>query len=310
MVPGSRIPTAAELSKPGALQTYLEASLKRDGRCVLPRGDIRLSETLEIPKSCGGGIYGAGAAHTTHDDRSGWNSVFNGTRLIYEGDDAAIRWRPTKHFTLCDVSIEAPEAMGIHYVYERGWGASANSVEGCALHRCVVGFAAGEAESDHNAAEVTFDGVRFDRCAIGLLVRHHQGVNYHLLGCDFNFCDTAVRCLNGGLVSIRDCYGYATKTYLRIDRAGMNVSPYIIDGLACDRRSKDGHPMPVIVDCRRVRHNCYVSARNIKVTADWGEEGKPLFQLPAEIHNARCVIETSGVCTAAGAAKEPIAMRV
>lgn len=265
----SAAPTAAALSEPGAIAAYVTESLKATGRCVLPAGVIKTDVPIVLKRLHGGVIEGAGPAYAPCDSKSGWRShpeTIQATTMIVMTDPTqpALIMEAAINVELRNFGVETT-GVGIAYKQVPGWGNANTYLHRIALHGCEIGFKAGHKSTDHNAADVTFNGCLFYNCKTGLEVNHFQGVNYLFDGmCFFGHVERAVVFNDGGFSHLENCTGFDVGTWLTINGGGPNLMPCRITHLYSDR-TKDDTP-PVIVDATGATNQARVLVDGVKVT--------------------------------------------
>lgn len=213
VVGSSTVPTAEQLSAPGAFQAYLDRQFEvadRVGPIWLPSGDIRFAEPIRIVRRAGVTLAGVGAVPVRVGESSGWNKasaprVRLGTRLVYAGpgDRPAIELAGTSHVCMRDLSIE-PLAGGVGVlVHPAGkWGSVRNHMTNVVFLGGSVGVECGITKNDLTASDINFLGCDFRQCQTGFKVNHYQGLEYQLYGCDFKGCDTAIWLRRGGGITV------------------------------------------------------------------------------------------------------------
>lgn len=283
------VPTAEELSAPGALQDYVNESLTKDGRCVLPPGVIKTDRPIELLQIHGGVIEGSGPAYVGADSKSGWRtgqSTLQASTLIVATDPTrpAIVMRATITPELRNFGIETA-GVGVAYQHRTGWGNAFARLHRVSFHGCEIGFKAGDERGDHNAADVTLDGCLWFDCQTGLEVNHQQGVNYLFDGlCYFQHVARAVVFNEGGFSHLDNCAGFGVGTWLTIKGGGPNLMPCRITHLYSDRTKNT--PPPVIVDASQASEQVRVVVDGVKVTRHGVNDrqrwpGHVYYRLPA-----------------------------
>ncbi len=263
------VPTAEALSEPRALAAYVTESLTTTGRCVLPVGVIKTDTPVVLKRLHGGVIEGAGPAYAPAESRNGWRShpeTIQASTLIVATDPTqpAIVLEAAINTELRNFSVETT-GVGVAYKQVPGWGNANAYLHRVAFHGCGIAFKAGEKSTDHNAADVTFNGCQFYRCGTGLEVNHLQGVNYLFDGmCFFGHVDRAVVFNEGGFSHLENCTGFDVGTWLTLSGGGSNLMPCRITHLYSDRKKED--TPPVIVDASRATNQTRVLVDGVKVT--------------------------------------------
>jgi hypothetical protein len=236
---------------------------------MLPVGVIQTDRPIELRRLHGGVIEGAGPPYASGDSASGWRAhpdTIQASTLIVATDPSrpAIIMAATINTELRNFGVETT-GVGIAYQQVTGWGNAYAYLHRIAFHDCQIAFKAGDEPTDHNAADVTFDGCLFFRCKTGLEVNHLQGVNYLLEGqCFFGGVDRAVVFNEGGFSHLQNCTGFDVGTWLTFNGGGPNLMPCRITHLYSDR-TKDDTP-PVIVDATGATNQVRVIVDGVKVT--------------------------------------------
>lgn len=257
----SMIPTATELSQPGALQTYIEESLEATGICQLPPGIITIpdNEKITLNRFHSGIIRGTGQAYAPTTSGSQWITPTNGiaayTIIRKTGGSSEVFYLyGVNNVTLEHFSVENPGRYCFKYTTEYVGGYTANYLK---LNQvggldCSVFFHAYAQDANNNAADVRFNACMFNQCDVVLKVDHDQGVNYLFDGqCFFLSIEIAVLMKGGGRVHLDNCSGHTVKTWVRHDGGGSNLLPTIrITNLFSDRPTPPSTP-PVIIDFSR-----------------------------------------------------------
>ncbi len=235
----SRVPSAEELSQPGALQAYVDTKASKGETVILPPGVIK--GNLNLTYYHGVTIKGAGPSHISLTNKNGWRThpqVKQSYTIIKPEDEskAVIRFKPCMELKLQDFSIDT-RGIAIDFPEHRGWGGAHIHLDRVNMHYAKIGFRAGKEKGDHNAADVSFTNCTFDHCDIGLQVNHNQGVNYVFTGLNYFYdCPLAVHLKNGGAVVASSLHGYGVKTWCRMEGGGSNLNPqFYCDFIYSDR---------------------------------------------------------------------------
>lgn len=284
-------PTAKELSEPGALQWYIEASLKDEGRCVLPVGVIRISEPIKLRWVQGGTIEGAGPTYAPSDSKSDWRTnpaviQANTTIVTSDPNKPVLDLSAVIGLEVAKLSIET-SGVGVLYRDSPGGGSMFNTLRKVSFHGCTIGFKAGEKLTDPNSADVTFDGCTWRSCKTCCEVNNNQGVNYLFHGlCWAIECDRFAVLNAGGLANLQGVCGMNVGTWLTIVAGGGNNQPSRIEQLYSDRTAS--FPPPVLVDASKATAHYRVLVDGVKVTYHGASDAKqwPDFVAFREMPNA------------------------
>ena len=285
-------PTAEDLSKPGALQEWIDTSLQATGRVQLPEGVIK-TDPIVIRRLHGGKIEGVGPTYAPPGVGSGW-----ATDRATQAVTTIIANDPSKPLvTLEDVintTLEGfglkTDGVGILYVNGPGFGSSYLRLTRVAFWGGTVGFQAGEKQSDKNCADVLFDQCLWSQCKTGFLCVNTQGMNYHFVNqCWWLHTPRAVVFDDGGNSILRDCCGYGVGTWLTVNSGGGNLSPIRISNLFSDRNGDI--PPAVIVDCSEAIRPTRVVVDGVRVTRVAGDAekwtGRGYYYLPKRFPESR-----------------------
>jgi hypothetical protein len=240
-------PTAEELSKPGALQAFIDAS---NGYPIqLPPGVIR-TKPLKL-NSHGGVIRGCGLPCHPHDSATGWRSATipqGVTYLVPDGDstEPLITLEKCEGLRLQDFGVQTT-GVGVHLVAQRGWGNFHTLLDRVAFHGCSIGFNAGQTATDPNGADVEFRTCLWKGNKTCVRVNHSQGVNFDFVGQSrAEYCGTFLHLAGGGVSRIEGLTAFGLGTVLKVDSGGGNLSPLWVGRLYLDREPTQ--PPTAIVD--------------------------------------------------------------
>lgn len=312
----SALPTAEELSEPGALQAYLdEAFAKKPGDIRLPSGVIRYSETLSIKRRNGGVIRGAGAVYASDDPEApqiGWRDpkVRRGTLLHYSGpaDEPAVLVRDSLQLVLSDFAIQADGATGMRFEVSRGWGNNHHTLERIGFIASECGVECGLNGLPFNCADISFQGCVFNRCRTGLRTHAPQNVAYWFTnGCYWLSCDRPIDLVKGGNVCVRDAGTNGPMTaFLTIRQGGVNAAVSKIDFLRIDRTGGTPEDRFRVVDASQARGGVRVVVDALQITNLQGDDwsGWQLFSVAEDDHPAH-QIDVRTVVAPKGADRAP-----
>lgn len=270
-------PTAADLSKPGALQAYVDSKHNAGEVCQLPPGKITGNVWIDsdsvILRGCG----------CPYSDRK------TGTVLIPADDTKpVITIREALNVQLNSFGIQnAPIAVSLE-------GGPNNmtfhaTLRDVAISDAKIGVRVSEPpdtrKGQNAAADVVISHCPFTRCETGIETNHTQTLNVHVIGQSYFYrCGTAVVVNNGGRILIADSCCNGLGTWLRIHKAGGNLVPHVLRNLYSDRSG--GLLMPVIVDARgckdrlRVLVDVYSCPHIESIDGPWGKVSHRHFYLP------------------------------
>ena len=239
--------TAEELSKPGALQAYINNGM-RTGEVKLPMGTITFNKTIWIPRTNGGTISGYGAPYHP-DPQHGWNrkDIFRGTRLKYTGpiEEPAIIWRSSHGQTLEKFGVETEGDIGILYPHTPGWGGADCDVKQVSFYAPNgVGFQAGEKKGDFNCADINFYSCQFGWCERGFVSKNTQALVFFFHSLRAIRCETVIDQEHGGSVSVFGAGLYDVDTFYRCGQGGVNTQPCVFVNIRCDRNANRLNPIP------------------------------------------------------------------
>ena len=292
----SGVPTAEDLSEPGALQAYLDdAFATTPGEIRLPSGVIRYTETLRIQRRNGGVIRGAGAVYASDDPEApqhGWRDpkVRRGTLLHYAGpaDEPAVRVRDSLQLVLADFAIQADGATGIRFEVTRGWGNNHHTLERVGFIASECGVECGREGLPYNCADISFQGCLFHRCPTGFRSHAPQNVDFWFTdGCYWLTCDRPIDLVKGGNVSVRDAGTNGPMTaFLTIRQGGVNAAVSKIDFLRIDRTGGSPEDRFRVVDASRARGGVRVVVDALQITNLRGDDwsGWKLFSVAENNH--------------------------
>jgi hypothetical protein len=235
------IPTAAELSEPGALQAYVESKHHKGEICQLPpgviKGNVWINKDSVILRGCG----------------CPCSNRKTGT-VIVPADDTkpAITIREALNVQLADFGIQdAPLAVSLvsgprNMVFH-------TTLRDVGISDAKVGVRVSEPpdtrQGQNAAADLVIDHCFFTGVESGVEMNHNQTLNVHVIGQSYFYrCGTAVMVNNGGRILIADSCCNGLGTWLRIHQAGGNLVPNVLRNIYSDRSG--GTPAPIIVDAR------------------------------------------------------------
>lgn len=235
------IPTAAELSEPGALQAYVDSKHNAGEVCQLPpdkiTGNLWIDDDAVILRGSG----------TPYSNRN------KGTVIVpADPSKPAVTIREAINVQLESFGIQSAE-IGVSLE-----GGPHNMVfqtvlRDVAVADAKVGVRVSEPpdtrKGQNAAADVVIDHCPFTRCEAAIETNHTQTLNVHVIGQSYFYrCGTAVVVNNGGRILIADSCCNGLGTWLRIHKAGGNLVPHVLRNLYSDRTG--GVPAPIIVDAR------------------------------------------------------------
>lgn len=256
-MPFEDMPTIADLSAPGALQTYINSRMSLYGFCGLPCGTIQYNTSLVLDFNHGGILTGTGMAGIsfTASPADPYNAQgnFKATRLYFTGaaDQPAIILKNSSHMKFQHFAVER-QNRGITFqslsTGSPAAGPSFCSMDNVSFQNATIGIQYGQSVGDFVNSDWVLDMVLFRDCDVGIKVNHDQGLNYLLNFPAFLNVGIGVHCLHGGCVKIN----YATSneglgTLLRVDSGGVNAFFYEISHARLDRNIA-GDPIPIVMD--------------------------------------------------------------
>lgn len=262
------VPTAAELSVPGALQNYVNSRLTEGWDVQLPAGIITGNISISGGTRHSSIIRGAGFQYRAHT---------TGTIIRpYDTNIPTVQIRNALSCSLRDFGIHHDTISGIGLSIEGSDGALVfhTKVDNVSFDKCATGIQiaepAGTRDTQNTAADVVINHCMFSSGTYGVLVNHPQSVNIHVTGQSYFYSvDEAVRVVEGGRVLIADCCANPVGTWLRLLKAGGNLWPSIIRNCYSDRTG--GAAPPIIVDARGCDGACRVLIDAFSVSSRDGD---------------------------------------
>lgn len=301
----SHLPTAEELSEPGALAAYLVHELRHtpDHTCRLPPGVIRVTgERPRLNMIEGGQVFGSGMPRYPSDSPKAGRRhpkvgpVDLSTRIVAGQEYRELLLLEDVYGLAIDgVGFENRSGVGVRFSSEPGKGAAFNRFERVAFHNCLEGVRAGDPHTPQsgqfNAADVVFSGVSFSACGVGLRVLHAQGVNYVFDGlCSWGDCRTAIDLVRGGGVTVTGGSTYGGQTFLRVRRGGPNVGALVVTGLRMDRSKRRGDPIPIVLDARGAESQVRAALVGVSICGGLREaEGFQVVRIGSRHHRVEVI---------------------
>lgn len=241
--------TAEDLSKPGALQAFVDMAIDSGEIAQLPGGKIvvdpaplMLTKDSTILRGVGAN-YGdriTGTVLVAKDPTRPIIAVRNALGVKIE--DLGMLGTPE---SVCGVSLEGSNGALVFHT----------AIRDAALCRFKVGIRVSEPPGtrpgQNAAADTVISHCRFTACETGVELNHGQSVNVHVQDQSYFYgVGTAVLVNAGGRVLIADSCANPVGTWLRVKSGGGNGMPLVLRNLYSDRTG--GAPMPVLIDARGV----------------------------------------------------------
>lgn len=262
--------TAEDLSKPGALQAFVDMAIDSGEIAQLPGGKIvvdpsplMLTKDSTILRGVGAN-YGdriTGTVLVAKDPTRPIIAVRNALGVKIE--DLGMLGTPE---SVCGVSLEGSNGALVFHT----------AIRDAALCRFKVGIRVSEPPGtrpgQNAAADTVIDHVRFTLCERPVETNHPQAVNTHLTGqCYFYACGTN-QVNAGGRFLIRDAGANPIATVLTLASGGGNEMPSIIENFYADRTGRA--PKPVAIDARGVQGQLIAVVRDYSMSTQADVDGK------------------------------------
>lgn len=243
-LPATTSVTAAELSKPGALQAYVSELVAKNEPVQLPPGQIKGNIVINRDAAI---IRGSGCPY---GDR------IRGTVITPEDiTKPTIQIRDALGVKIQDLGLLNCGDVGISIEGSNGFFVFHTVFDDVAICRAKVGIRVSELPGtrigQNTAADVRIRGCRMTRCERAVEVNHPQAVNIHITDQSYFYsCDTVAWINNGGRLLIENSCANPTKCWVKIVSGGGNQMPYILRNLYSDRSG--GAPMPILCDASTI----------------------------------------------------------
>jgi hypothetical protein len=209
-----------------AIQAALDA-LKGDkhGKLVIPAGNYRITETLEMKLYYGPAvIVGEGGDSTLF-----WHGEAGGTLLLTED---------VNHTEFRDLSFsgihvnkrergqqEGPAGILFLALSDRG-GNMINRMTNIKFGNADVGIQMSNTEGNHCNADYYFTHISADRLGTFFYTKNNQGVDYLFNGLFAHVCDTVLHFERGGNLMVNNAQMTKCPLYLHIEGGGRNCATF------------------------------------------------------------------------------------
>lgn len=245
------IPTAADLSVPGALQTYADACVANKQPIRLPPGEISQANALYIDDDSTI-VEGMGFQYGNRTTGTVLKSTNPSTPVI--------QIRNALCCTIKNLGVRQPaqtvnntEGVGISLEGSIGSLVFHTKIENVGVLWCDVGVRVSEPTGTRvdqaAAADVVINHSLFQSCDKAVEVNNNQSPNVHLTNqCYFYDINNVIWANNGGRFLVENCCGNPARTILRMLKGGGNLAPSVIRNWYADRTG--GAAAPIIVDAR------------------------------------------------------------
>jgi len=231
-----------------SLRQAIAAAKAGSGTLYLPAGAYRITDTIDLGRTWGLRIIGAGAAgqaFSTPGDNNGVKlsaGEFCGTALVWDGPENQPMIRcDGSGLTLDGVSLwgRGKASAGLLVAKGDGVGSGHHRIKSLAVNGCGAAVQCGEQQSDGNCADLTIGRLDAEHCGAGLRVVNDQGVNYSIQHLNTKWTGVAVDTQAGGRVDVQFAHLLESPLLLRVGDAGSQTANFRFGQVAFDAQQAE-----------------------------------------------------------------------